>query len=152
MQADIAIGGLTAVATGTLLIFSLADPAYSLYARVVAGLAFALSTASLARAGWNQAGGSWRVALSGLAAPPAHRLPLALMVVLPLLIWLLGLVAGVGLSVVAWYVAKARFRAPVPGFLRCLWAARAICSPPGGLRTVLRTLCFQPAPPGNSSV
>ncbi|MRD47343.1 hypothetical protein GHT07_08640 [Caenimonas koreensis DSM 17982] len=111
-DADVSIGLVSTIVIGVLLAFALADRAtYSAYATSVAAVCLAFAAAATARAVLarqprSQAFSPGMLA-AGLAPPPEHRLPLLLIVGLPVLVWFTGLVEGVGLAVFAWTLARA---------------------------------------------
>jgi putative tricarboxylic transport membrane protein len=110
-HADAALGLFMATGLAAMAAVALLHPqTYSAYARAVAVAAFALTGAVCLRSLWRGAGWRSPAAVARALVPPAeHRLPLLLIGALPLLVWALGLVAGVGVAVGAWTVTR---RAP----------------------------------------
>lgn len=111
LKADLPLGLAAVLVSGLLLGLALADrAAHSVY---VTGLAAAALLAALAvtvpalGSQWPDVGRRMLPALAaGLAPPAEHRVPVLLMLALPLLIWSLGLVGGVGLGVALWQLAR----------------------------------------------
>ena len=112
-DADLPLGAITLVLAALLLALALAGgPAYSAYVRAAAAAALVLVTGVVLRAAIRRGSGAAMATMwTPLAPPQAHRLPLLMVAVLPLLVWAAGLVAGIGLTVLAWYA----FRAGRPG-------------------------------------
>jgi putative tricarboxylic transport membrane protein len=93
-------GGLTTIA-GVLLLISVQNGAgYSLFAQSVAALTTVVCLIVTLRA-WRKKPGADAAALVGL--PETHRLPLALVCLLPLGVFALGLPVATGLFAAAWY-------------------------------------------------
>lgn len=111
LSADLPLGLAAVLASGLLLALALRDGVgHSAYATALAAAALVAALAVTGRAlrrQWPALHGRVGSALAaGLAPPPDHRVPVALMLALPLLIWSLGLVGGVGLSVALWHLAR----------------------------------------------
>lgn len=129
-DADLPLGLVLLLVTGVLLAMALAGgPAYTGYSKAVAAGAFLFVAIALSRAvarrGAGVAGSSWWTPLS---PPPAHRLPLLMVAVLPVLVWATGLVAGIALTAFSWHA----FRSGRPD-ARALAVAAAISSIYAGL-------------------
>lgn len=114
-EVDVMLSLVLAGGTIGLLLWALAGGrGYSPYTLVISGLACAVALLLLVqslRGLWQNTPAPQRAAmlrgLPGHLAPlPEHRLPLALMALLPLLIWLLGLAAAVGVTALLWYALR----------------------------------------------
>ena len=111
LEADVSIGLVSALVVGMLLAVAIADSAaYSAYALAVACACFFFAAVTTVRAVLLQRpvsrAFSRGVMAAGLVPPREHRLPLLLILGLPVLVWMTGLVEGVGLAVFAWTVAR----------------------------------------------
>ncbi|MBC7604048.1 MAG: hypothetical protein H7255_15485 [Ramlibacter sp.] len=111
LDADVPIGLLCAIVIGVLLVIALADRAtYSAYATTVAAVCFALAVVTTMRSVLAQHPRGRAFSRSSIAAgllpPREHRLPLMLILGLPLLVWIAGMALGVGLAVFVWTLAR----------------------------------------------
>lgn len=132
LGSDLALGAVMVTAAGALLALALAGgAAYSAYALAVAALAFLLLLAAtlqalraLVRHADAPRGAAWPAFLAARLAPAReHRLPLVVATLLPVLVWLLGLATAVGLTALAWHVARSD--RSVRALLRAVLAAAA---------------------------
>ena len=112
---DLALGLVMVLVTGALLAVCLrGGAAYSAYAAAVAALAFLLlllgtlqAWRALVRQGAAPRGPGWPGFLAARLAPMReHRLPIAITLLLPVLVWLLGLAPAVGLTALTWHLLR----------------------------------------------
>jgi len=110
-KADLPLALTASVASGLLFALALwGGDAHSAYAICLAATALIASLAVAGRALWQQGPGvRSRVVpalVQGLVPQAGHRIAVVLMLALPFLVWALGLVGGLGLSVAMWHLAR----------------------------------------------